>query len=157
MTADEFNSLPFEARYYITKLKGCLSCGNSQDLASLYKKYLNMKKTSLYTLRVGAVSYKTEGGENGVLYPINPKDSDEQIKEKLEKALIVYSVASNKFSHFNEPDIIEIVGAQPVEDEPIEDEPIEDEPIEDKPAKPLFGAAKKAAEAKAAKEANDLD
>lgn len=146
MTNDEFNALPLQARQYITKQKGCLSCGSSQDLASLYKKFLSMKKTSLYTLRVGAVSYKTEDGEHGVLYPINPRDTEDQIKEKLDKAIIVYAKAPSKFSEFNEPEILEIIGAEPVEDE-----------IEEKPVKPLFGAAKKAAEAKAAKEAADLD
>lgn len=150
MSTEDFNALPIEARQYIINQQGCLSCGKAQDLDALYRKFLNMQKQSLYTLRVGAVSYKTEDGKHGVLYPINPKDTQEQVIEKLEKAVEVYAVAPHKFSAFNEPDILELIGAQPVEDEA---EKVEDE----KTAKPLFGAAKKAAEAKAAKAGSDLD
>lgn len=153
MSTEDFNALPIEARQYIINQQGCLSCGKAQDLDALYRKFLNMQKQSLYTLRVGAVSYKTEDGKHGVLYPINPKDTQEQILEKLEKAVEVYAVAPQKFSAFNEPDILELIGATAVEDEEDEAEKAEYK----KTDKPLYGAAKKAAEAKAAKAVSDLD
>jgi hypothetical protein len=139
MRVEEFNALPLEARQYIIKQQGCLSCGKAQDLDTLYKKYQIMTKQKLFTLRVGAVSYKTEDGKSGVLYPLHSKDSEATIKEKLQKALEVHSVAPGRFSEFNERDIKEFLADV------------------EKPTKPLFGAAKKAADAKAAKVANDLD
>lgn len=142
MNTEEFNDLPLAARQYIEKQQGCLSCGNSQDVATLYKKYLIMQKKSLFTLRTGAVSFKTDSGRHGVLYPIHPSDSGDEVRAKLETALLVFEKAPNRFSDFREENIRAVL-AQKTEGE--------------KPVKQLHGAAKKAAEAKAAKEANELD
>jgi hypothetical protein len=141
MTAEEFNALPLSARQFIEKQQGCLSCGSSQDIDSLYKKYLTMKNKALFTLRTGAVPYQTEDGKGGVLYPIQPKDTEEVIKGKLKEALIVYALRPGKFSDFDEDKIKAILAAEPAEPE----------------VKQLHGAAKKAAEAKAAKEAAESD
>ena len=136
MTAEEFNLLPLQAREYIEKQQGCMSCGKSQDIDTLYKNYILMSKKALFTLRMGAVSYITEAGDGGVLYPIHPSDSDGVVKEKLATALKVYAVAPGKFSDIQEEKIEKILAA--------------------KVAKPLAGAAKAAAEKKAAKvEASD--
>jgi hypothetical protein len=139
MTTEEFNALPLEARQYIINAQGCASCGKTQDLSTLYKKFLIMQKQKFFTLRIGAVSYKTEDGQGAVLYPLHPKDSESTILEKLKTALKVHEVAPTRFSEFNKRDIEDFLadGQEPV--------------------RPLFGAAKKAAEAKAAKVANDLD
>jgi len=133
MTTEEFNALPLAARRWIEQEQGCASCGKSKDVDTLYKNYLLMSKKALYTLRRGAVPYKRENGEGGVLYPIHPKDSEEQIKEKLTQALEVYAVAPNRFDDIQESKIQKILG-------------------ETKKA-PLVGAALAAANKKAAKEA----
>lgn len=99
MTAEEFNALPLEARRYIEKQKTCLSCGRANDLDAHYKNYLIMKQNQLFTLRTGAVPFKSKKtGQSGVLYPIHPNDSEEQIKNKLRLALELNEVAPNKFS-----------------------------------------------------------
>ena len=143
MTAEEFNDLPLAARQFIEKQQGCLSCGSSQDIDTLYKKYLVMKNKALFTLRTGAVPYKTKDGKGGVLYPIQPKDTEEVIKGKLKEALIVFALRPGKFSDFDEDKIKAILAEEPAAEEPA--------------VKQLHGAAKKAAEAKAAKEAVDSD
>ena len=89
-----------------------------------------MSKKALFTLRMGAISYATEAGKGGVLYPIHPSDSDEAVKEKLATALKVYAVAPGKFSDIQEEKIEKI--------------------LSEKVVKPLAGAAKAAAEKKAA-------
>ena len=108
-----------------------MSCGKSQDIDTLYKNYLLMSKKALFTLRMGAISYVTEAGKGGVLYPIHPSDSDEVVKEKLATALQVFAVAPGKFSDIQEEKIEKILA--------------------EKAVKPLVGAAKAAAEKKAAK------
>lgn len=147
MTTEEFNLLPLPAREYIEKQQGCVSCGKSQDIDTLYKNYLLMSKKALFTLRMGAVSYKTEAGEGGVLYPIHPSDSDETIKAKLKTALEVHAIAPGKFSDIQEEKIAKILAVDPDADvDP-----------DEKPAKKLYGAAKAAADKKAAAEVDDLE
>lgn len=136
MNAEQFNALPLEARQYIEKQKACLSCGKSQDLDRHYRNYLAMKNNSLYTLRLGAVVFKDKDGSGKVLYPIFPKDSDGEIKVKLAQALTVHATRPDKFSTFSEDKIKEVLGETEAEPE-----------VE----KPLYGAAKKSAEAKAKK------
>jgi len=97
-----------------------------------------MSKKALYTLRRGAVPYKRENGEGGILYPIHPKDSEEQIKEKLAQVLEVYAVAPNRFDDIQEDKIKKILSG---------------ESGKKAEAKPLVGAALAAANKKAAKEA----
>ena len=166
MTTEEFNALPLGARRWIEQQQGCASCGKSKDADTLYKNYLLMSKKALFTLRRGAVLYKRENGEGTILYPIHPKDSEEQIKEKLSIALEVYAVAPGRFSDIQEDKIAKILAEEDEteedeteedeteEDETEEDETEEDETEEDEtqPVKKLYGAAKKAAEAKAAKD-----
>lgn len=137
MTAEEFNALPLLARQYIEQKQGCMSCGKSQDIDTLYKNYLLMSKRALFTLRMGAVSYTTEAGDGGVLYPIHPSDSEAVVKEKLATALKVFAVAPGKFSDIQEEKIEKILA--------------------EKAVKPLMGAAKAAAEKKAAKEKAEAD
>lgn len=139
MTAEEFNALPLLARQYIEQKQGCMSCGKSQDIDTLYKNYLLMSKKALFTLRMGAVSYATEAGKGRVLYPIHPSDSDEAVKEKLATALKVFAVAPGKFSDIQEEKIEKLLAV--------------------KTPKPLAGAAKAAAEkkAKAIAEADELE
>jgi len=138
MTTDEFNALPLQARRWIEQEQGCASCGKSKDVDTLYKNYLLMSKKALFTLRRGAVLYKKENGEGAILYPIHPKDSEEQIKEKLSIALEVYAVAPGRFSDIQEDKIKKILSG---------------ESGKKAEAKPLVGAALAAANKKAAKEA----
>lgn len=133
MTAEEFNTLPLLARQYIEQQQGCMSCGKSQDIDTLYKNYLLMSKKALFTLRMGAISYATEAGKGGVLYPIHPSDTEAEVKEKLETALAVFAVAPGKFSDIQEEKIEKILA--------------------EKAVKPLAGAAKAAADKKAAAQA----
>ena len=177
MTAEEFNALPLEARRYIENQKICVSCGRKNDLDAHYKNYLAMKNNQLFTLRAGAVPFRRESdGEAGVLYPIHPSDTDEQIKDKLKLALELNEVAPDKFSTISVREIEEILAS---EDEGAEDEdpnfgtvgitsnktPEEADPeikggnakLEEKPAKQLFGAAKAAADKKAALGAKELE
>lgn len=138
MTPELFNSLPLDARQYIEKQKTCLSCGKAADLDAHYKNFLAMKHGQLFTLRTGAVSYQ-KSGEGKILYPIHPTDSAEQIKEKLKQALDVNAIAPNRFSVIDTDKIEKILAA------------------EEAPIKKLHGAAKAAAEKKAAdKGAEDL-
>jgi hypothetical protein len=164
MTSETFNSLPLEARQYIENQKACASCGKSQDTDRHYKNYLAMKNKSLYTLRLGAVVFKDAQGEGQVLYPLHPKDTEEDVKTKLAQALAVYAAAPTKFSTFSKAEIEEALAeeaeteeAETEEDETEEDETEEDETEEDEnpPVKKLYGAAKKAADAKAAKDSLD--
>lgn len=172
MTAEEFNALPLEARRYIENQKICVSCGRKNDLDTHYKNYLAMKNNQLFTLRAGAVAFRRESdGEAGVLYPIHPSDTDEQIKDKLKLALELNEVAPDKFSTISVREIEEILGAEdedpnfgtvgitsnktPEEaDAEIKKANAE---LEGKPAKQLFGAAKAAADKKAALEAKELE
>jgi len=142
MNAEQFNALPLEARQYIEKQRACQSCGKSQDLDRHYRNYLAMKNNSLYTLRLGAVVFKDIDGTGKVLYPIHPKDSEAEIKVKLAQALTVHATRPDKFSTFSEEKILEILGAKSDDETEAEKKEVE---------KPLYGAAKKSAEAKAKK------
>lgn len=180
MTAEEFNALPLEARRYIENQKICVSCGRKNDLDTHYKNYLAMKNNQLFTLRAGAVPFRRESdGEAGVLYPIHPSDTDEQIKDKLKLALELNEVAPDKFSTISVREIEEILASEDEEADGAEDEdpnfgtvgitsnktPEEADAeikeanakLEEKPAKQLFGAAKAAADKKAALEAKELE
>lgn len=163
MTTDEYNGLPLEARRYIENKQGCQSCGgSSQDIDTIYKNYLVMKKGALFTLRTGAVNYKSADGERtGILYPIHPKDSEEVVKEKLETALIVYAVAPDKFSSIQEEKIEKILNPEPEQaqeqapeskflqlDAPKQESKFLEPDAPAQEPKQLYGAAKTSAERK---------
>ena len=140
-----------------------MSCGKSQDIDTLYKKYLIMSTKALFTLRAGAIPY-AEDGVGKILYPIHPQDSEEVVKGKLAEALKVYAVAPHKFTDIQEEKIEKILAEEPEAEEPEGEEPEGEEPEaeepeaeepEAKPVKQLFGAAKKAAETKASKDSLD--
>lgn len=101
MTIDEFNALPIEARRYIESQQVCLSCGKKRDLDFHYQNYLKMKQEQLYTARRGAVASKNAKGEVSILYPLDLKDSKEQIKEKLELAIKINKVKPDAFSQID--------------------------------------------------------
>jgi hypothetical protein len=172
MKAEEFNALPLEARQFIEKQKGCISCGGSRDINALYQKYLSMKKTNLYTLRMGAIPFKTEDGESGLLYPLHPADSEDTILQKLQTAKRVHAVAPAKFADFQAEKINAYLDNQDAKDGLDDnlggdglDDNLGGDGLEDdlkanlagesansasaKQGPILYGAAKKAAEAKA--------
>lgn len=97
-----------------------------------------MSKGTLFTLRTGAVNFRSaDGKKTGILYPIHPNDSDEVVKEKLQTALEVHAVAPEKFESISEEKIQKVLNAKP----------------EATAAKALTGAAKAAADKKAKAEA----
>jgi len=147
MKPEDFNALPLEARRYIEKQKTCLSCGRANDLDAHYRNYLNMKNGNLFTLRTGAVPFKRTNGESGVLYPIHPNDTEDQIKAKLQLALELNAIRPDKFSIISVADIEAILGVT---------EELTDLQEDPRPVKKLYGAAKAAADRKAA-EAEELD
>jgi len=152
MKPEDFNALPLEARRYIEKQKTCLSCGRANDLDAHYRNYLNMKNGNLFTLRTGAIAFKRTNGESGVLYPIHPNDTEDQIKVKLRLAMELNVIRPDKFSIISVADIEAILGVT----EEVEAEEVEAEEVDPKPVKKLYGAAKAAADRKAA-EAEELD
>lgn len=98
MTAEEFNALPLEARRFIEAQMKCASCGGKKDLDFHYKKYLQMKETSLYVLRNGAVrSIEKDSKVAKILYPISPNDSQEVKMDKLTLALKINEVKPDAF------------------------------------------------------------
>jgi len=110
MNAEQFNALPLEARRYIENETACLSCGKSNNLDLLYQKYLKMKNDNLFTLRIGAVNFFNEKtNESGILYPILPKDTDAEIKEKLKLALKINKANPEMFTTINEVEIAKIL------------------------------------------------
>ena len=113
MSIEEFNALPLEARRFIENEKKCASCGGTSDLDLIYQKYLNMKKTSFYTLRIGAVHYTDEkNGITGILYPIHQDDTDLEIKANLKIAKKIYAINSEMFSTFDEQAIDQFLKAK---------------------------------------------
>ena len=98
MTTEFFNALPEAARRFIQTQQTCLSCGKKNNLDAHYKNYLIMKNQSLFTLRNGAISFvDTKTKKSQILYPLHPKDSDEEIKEKLKIALRINAVRPQSF------------------------------------------------------------
>lgn len=115
MTTEEFNALPLEARLYIQSEIGCLTCGKTKDLGELYQQFKNMKVETLFTLRMGAVSYtdaKTK--EQAILYPIVAKDSSAEIKAKLRAVLRVAAVKPDAFNFVNTSEIEKILKSKKV-------------------------------------------
>jgi len=98
MTTEFFNALPEAARRFIQSQQTCLSCGKKNNLDAHYKNYLVMKNQSLFTLRNGAISFvDTKTKKSQILYPLHPKDTDAEIKEKLKIALRINAVRPQSF------------------------------------------------------------
>ena len=114
MTTEQFNSLPLEARSFIQNHAGCLACGNSASkLDKAYSNYLNSKKMATYQLFGGGINYRTEAGETGVLYNIQPSDSPFEIREKIRIAKLVRAVRPHAFMVFDEEAIEALLASLP--------------------------------------------
>ena len=101
MTKEEFNSLPFEARNFIQKHAGCLSCGNAEaKLTKGYALYLTSKKMNTYTLFGGGVNY-SQNGQTGVLRAVNDTDTPFEIREKISIAKAIHATSPHLFMVFN--------------------------------------------------------
>ena len=101
MTKEEFNSLPFEARNFIQKHAGCLSCGNAEaKLTKGYALYLNSKKMNTYTIFGGGVNY-SQNGQTGVLRAVNDTDTPFEIREKISIAKAIHATSPHLFMVFN--------------------------------------------------------
>ena len=126
MTTEQFNSLPLEARSFIQNHAGCLACGNSASkLDRAYTNYLNSKKMATYQLFGGGVNYRTESGETGVLYNIQPTDEAFVIHEKIRIAKLIHVASPHAFMAFDEEAIEALLESLPTEEvidlvEPIE-------------------------------------
>ena len=139
MTTEQFNSLPLEARSFIQNHAGCLACGNSASkLDRAYSNYLNSKKMATYQLFGGGINYRTEAGEAGVLYNIQPSDSPFEIREKIRIAKLVRAVRPHAFMVFDEEAIEALLESLPVEEDlVIQLNPVVDAPVVDAPAASL--------------------
>ena len=114
MTSEQFNSLPLEARSFIQNHAGCLACGNSASkLDKAYSNYLNSKKMATYQLFGGGINYRTEAGEAGVLYNIQPSDTPFEIREKIRIAKLVRAVRPHAFMVFDEEAIEALLESLP--------------------------------------------
>ena len=140
MTTEQFNSLPLEARSFIQNHAGCLACGNSASkLDRAYSNYLNSKKMATYQLFGGGINYRTEAGETGVLYNIQPSDSPFEIREKIRIAKLVRAVRPHAFMIFDEEAIEALLASLPDEEDlviqlnPVVDAPVVDAPVVDAP------------------------
>ena len=140
MTTEQFNSLPLEARSFIQNNAGCLACGNSASkLDKAYSNYLNSKKMATYQLFGGGINYRTESGETGVLYNIQPSDTPFEIREKIRIAKLVRAVRPHAFMVFDEEAIEALLESLPVEEDlviqlnPVVDAPVVDAPVVDAP------------------------
>lgn len=101
MTKENFNSLPLEARNFIQKHAGCLSCGNAEaKLTKGYALYLTSKKMNTYTLFGGGVNY-SQNGQTGVLRAVNDSDTPFEIKEKIRLAKAIHASSPHLFMVFN--------------------------------------------------------
>ena len=140
MTTEQFNSLPLEARSFIQNHAGCLACGNSASkLDRAYSNYLNSKKMATYQLFGGGINYRTESGETGVLYNIQPSDTPFEIREKIRIAKLVRAVRPHAFMVFDEEAIEALLESLPVEEDlviqlnPVVDAPVVGAPVVDAP------------------------
>lgn len=113
MTKENFNSLPLEARNFIQKNAGCLSCGNAEaKLTKGYALYLSFKKMTTYTLMGGGVNY-SQNGNTGVLRAINDKDEPFEIREKAALAKAIHATSPHLFLSFDADAIDALVESLP--------------------------------------------
>ena len=119
MTKEEFNSLPFEARSFIQKNAGCLSCGNAEaKLTKGYALYLNSKKMNIYAIFGGGVNY-SQNGQTGVLRAVNDSDTPFEIREKIAIAKAIHATSPHLFMVFDEQAMDALLESLP-EDEVVE-------------------------------------
>jgi len=101
MTKENYNSLPLEARNFIQKHAGCLSCGNAEaKLTKGYALYLTSKKMNTYTIFGGGVNY-SQNGQTGVLRAVNDADTPFEIREKISIAKAIHATSPHLFMVFN--------------------------------------------------------
>lgn len=101
MTKEIYNSLPLEARNFIQKHAGCLSCGNAEaKLTKGYALYLTSKKMNTYTIFGGGVNY-SQNGQTGVLRAVNDLDTPFEIREKISIAKAIHATSPHLFMVFN--------------------------------------------------------
>jgi biotin-(acetyl-CoA carboxylase) ligase len=115
MTKEEFNSLPLEARNFIQKNSGCLSCGNAEaKLTKGYALYLSHIKMSTFVLIGGGVNY-SQDGQKGVLRAVQTADSPFEIKEKIKIAKLIHASNPELFSIFDEKAMDDLLKSLPKE------------------------------------------
>lgn len=116
MTKEEFNSLPLEARSFIQKNAGCLSCGNAEaKLTRGYALYLSFKKMNTYVLFGGGVNY-SQNGQSGVLRAINDKDKPFEVREKISIAKAIHATSPHLFMAFDLDAMDALLESLPVEE-----------------------------------------
>ena len=69
-----------------------------------------------YQLFGGGINYRTELGETGVLYNIQPSDTPFEIREKIRIAKLVRAVRPHAFMVFDEEAIEALLESLPVEE-----------------------------------------
>ena len=111
MTKEQFNSLPLEARNFIQKHAGCLSCGNAEaKLTKGYALYLTSKKMNTYTIFGGGVNY-SQNGQTGVLRAVNDSDTPFEIREKISIAKAIHATSPHLFMVFNVEDMDALINS----------------------------------------------
>lgn len=116
MTKENFNSLPLEARNFIQKHAGCLSCGNAEaKLTKGYALYLTSKKMNTYTIFGGGVNY-SQNGQTGVLRAVNDADTPFEIREKISIAKAIHTTSPHLFMVFNVEAMDALLESLPVDE-----------------------------------------
>ena len=116
MTKENFNSLPLEARNFIQKHAGCLSCGNAEaKLTKGYALYLTSKKMNTYTIFGGGVNY-SQNGQTGVLRAVNDSDTPFEIREKISIAKAIHATSPHLFMVFNVEAMDALINSLPVDE-----------------------------------------
>ena len=139
MTTEFYNSLPLEARSFIQKNAGCITCGNTEmKLSNAYELYKSQKIMKAYQIIGGAVNY-SKNKQRGVLTSLSDKDTPLEIRNKIEIAKAIYNVQPHMFSIFNEVEMSNILENLPKEEiinlDVIDSEIIEQKPIAKKKIK----------------------
>ena len=83
-----------------------------------------------YQLFGGGINYRTESGETGVLYNIQPSDTPFEIREKIRIAKLVRAVRPHAFMVFDEEAIEALLASLPDEEDLlIQLNPVVDAPV----------------------------
>ena len=116
MTKEDFNSLPLEARSFIQKNAGCLSCGNAEaKLTRGYNLYLSSKKMNTFILFGGGVNY-SQNGQTGVLRAVSDKDTPFEVREKIAIAKAVHATSPHLFRVFDAEAMDALLESLPAEE-----------------------------------------
>ena len=119
MTKETFNSLPLEARNFIQKNAGCLSCGKIEaKLSKGYALYLISKKMGTYTVVGGGVNY-SQNGQTGILRATQDTDTPFEVREKIAIAKAIHATSPHLFMVFDEQAMDALLESLP-EDEVVE-------------------------------------